>query len=198
MAGGTGKTLPDVIGRALEIFSGDLHVGGPGRIVKFDPATGLADVKPLVQDPGPDGVTRSVPVICNVPVHFPGAGGFRLTFPVAVGDPCFLLFADHSLDVWIAKGGEVDPGDPRRHSLNDAVAILGITDAAHPWHAVATDALTIGHDGDGPRAAFKAGAIELDGGTKSVARKDDAVRAGTTMATWIAAVHALLNGTGAA
>lgn len=196
MAGGAAKSLPDVIRKALDVFAGDLHVGGPGRIETFDAATGLASVKPLVRDVGADGVTRSVPVVCNVPVQFPGAGSFRVTFPVKPGDPCFLIFSDRSLDVWIAQGGEVDPVDPRRHALSDAVAILGVTDAAHPWSNVAADAATIGHDGAGPRVEFRTDEIRLDGGTAAVAREGDAVAAASGMSTWITAVNTALLGGG--
>lgn len=174
MAGGAAKTLPEVIRKALEVFSADLHVGIPARIEKFDASTGLADVKPLVKDVDPDGVSRSVPVVTNVPVHFPGAGGFRMTFPVKPGDPCFLLFSDRSLDVWLSKGGEVDPVDPRRHALSDAVAILGITDAIHPWKNVSTSKATIGHDGAGPRIEFGPSDMVLDGGSSGVATAGDA------------------------
>lgn len=40
--------------------------------------------------------------------------------------------------------------------------------------------------------------IVLNGGSAKVARVGDTAAAGTTMATWVAAVHALLNGTGPA
>lgn len=204
MAGGSEKTLVEVIRRALDLREADLHVSLPGRVERVDLARGLVDVKPLVHDSRQvDGVRVLLPfpVITNVPVQFPGAGAFRITFPVGVGDACTLLFSDRSLDLWISKGGEVDPVDDRRHALSDAVALLGVRDAAHPWGNVAADAMTIGHDAGGPRAAFKADALVLDGGTKAVARSGDAVKAASVspvpapgdMAFWIAAVTAALN-----
>lgn len=196
MSGGASKTLADVVRRALEMHAADLHVSLPGEVVRVDLAKGLVDVKPLVQDSREiDGVRVLLPfpVITNVPVQFPGAGAFRVTFPVAVGDACTLLFSDRSLDVWLAKGGEVDPIDDRRHALSDAVALLGVRDSAHPWGNVAADALTIGHDAGGPRAEFKAGEIVLDGGTKEVARKGDISKAAPAMALWMGQVETALN-----
>jgi hypothetical protein len=196
MSGGVAKTLGDVIRRALEMHAADLHVSLPAEVVRFDAAKGLADVRPLVKDSREIDGERMLlpfPVITNVPVQFPGAGGFRVTFPVAAGDACVLLFSDRSLDVWLAKGGEVDPIDDRRHALSDAVALLGVRDAAHPWSGVASDAMTLGHDGSGPRAEFKAGSIVLDGGTKEIARKGDRSKAATAMATWMGQVESAIN-----
>lgn len=201
MPGGTAKTLPEVIRKAVARGAADLRVALPARIEKVDLARGLADVKPLLKDFFDDGDelrSVSVPVIVNVPIVFPGAGEFRLTFPVKPGDGCLLVFSDRSLDVWISKGGEVDPVDPRRHALTDAVAILGLNDVTNAWRNVSSSAATLGHDGDGPRVEFREDEIVLDGGTQPVARKEDPVRSAEAMATWIDAVTTALAGSGAA
>jgi hypothetical protein len=167
----TNPTLAEIIRRALEASAADLHVSMPGRIERFDAAKGLADVKPLLQDAALQRGERQpipVPVVTNVPVIFPGAGGFRLTFPVAAGDGCLLVFSDRSLDRWLARGGEIDPGDDRRHALSDAVALLGLRDFAHPWSGVATDAATLGKDG-GPQIVFRGDEIHLGGSATEAA-----------------------------
>jgi hypothetical protein len=69
------------------------------------------------------GSGESLPVITDVPVVFPGAGDYSVTFPIAKGDTVLLIFAEGSLDQWLTKGGEVDPQDDRRFSLTDAIAI---------------------------------------------------------------------------
>lgn len=199
MAGGANRLLSEVVRAGVEAGVADLHVALPGRIERFDPATMLADVKPMIADARTIDDKRTplpFPVIPNVPVQFPGGGGFRITFPVQPGDACVLIFSDRSLDLWVAKGGEVDPVDDRRHALTDAIALLGVKDAAHPWGNVSTDALTIGHDASGPRAEFREDEIRLDGGTAKVAREGDAVRKATRMAQWISDVTSALTGTG--
>lgn len=108
----------------------DLRVALPGRIESYDPATQKANVQPLIMD----GVTlddgargaEALPVVTDVPVIFPGAGAYRLTFPVAAGDIVLLVFASSSLDRWLVRGGMVDPEDDRRHNVSDAVAIPGL------------------------------------------------------------------------
>lgn len=124
----------DVINRALDSRLAGTRVALPGRIESFDAATQLAKVKPLLQETsiGEDDseIVESIGVLNNVPVQFPGGGGFVITFPVAAGDPCWLVFADRSLDKWKTAGTEVDPVDLRRHDLSDAVALLGVRSKA--------------------------------------------------------------------
>lgn len=142
-------SLAQVIRQAIERGAASLRVMVPGRVTRWDPAKQQADVEPLLEETfrTRDGeVSQPLPVIPNVPVIFPGAGGFRLTLPLTVGDVVALVFCDRSLDLWLEQGGMVNPKDPRRHDLTDAVAIPGL----HPWSAAWTNldsgAMTIGKD----------------------------------------------------
>jgi hypothetical protein len=148
---GPHPTLADVVRKHIRVNLTDLHVAIPARVERVDLAKGLIDAKPLVKDSHDDAegnrVPVSVPVICNVPVIFPGVGGMRITFPISKGDTVMLLFSERSLDTWLVRGGEVDPVDDRRHQLSDAVAIPGLRDFAHPWKGTSSSAVTIGQDG---------------------------------------------------
>ncbi len=102
-----------------------VHTAAPGKVLTYDPATGLASVQPSLKFKVPDGRVLDMPVIVGVPVQFPsGAGGdASVTHPIMKGDGCLLVFAEGSLDDWI-KGGETE--DPRKHDLTDAIAIPGL------------------------------------------------------------------------
>lgn len=123
-------TLAGLISFALEKQSKAIRVGMPGRVEKFDKATQTATIKPLLfeHDEAEDGTELNEPVglISGVPVQFPCANGFILTFPVVKGDKVWLQFSDRSLENWYKRGADVDPVDLRRHALSDAVAILGV------------------------------------------------------------------------
>jgi hypothetical protein len=68
-----------------------------------------------------------LPLLQDVPVMMPSAGGWSLTFPIQPGDECLVVFADTALDVWFQNGGvNNNPISQRRHSLSDAVAIFGL------------------------------------------------------------------------
>lgn len=144
-------TLGEVIRRALDAHDARLRVGLPGRIERYDAATKRADVKPLIMgayvDSDGDRHAESLPVLTDVPVLFPGGGGFFVTFPVAVGNVCELRFADASLDHWKAKGGEVDPLEDRPHDLSNAIAIVGLEAPANATPAHATHAVLGKSDG---------------------------------------------------
>lgn len=128
----------------------DMRVSLPARVERYDASTQTADVKPLLKDAfvEEDGTRaiESLPVVTNVPVVFPGAGGFRLTFPVRAGDTVLLVFADRSLDAWLAQGGEASPSDDRRHNLSDAVAIPGLHPNNAPWSGAEEGVVTLGSD----------------------------------------------------
>jgi hypothetical protein len=68
-----------------------------------------------------------LPLLQDVPVMMPSAGGWSMTFPIQPGDECLVVFADTPLDVWLQNGGvNNNPISQRRHSLSDAVAIFGL------------------------------------------------------------------------
>ena len=157
-------TLAEVIRRAVEARLAELRVSLPGTIDAFDPKTQLASVRPdlkdLRYDEEDNEVVEALPVIVDVPVQFPRAGGFSLTVPVKKGDPCLLVFSDRSLDKWLDSGGQVDPVDVRRHHLSDAVAILGVSSKATPIPDFDGAHATIGKDGES--ADFAALASKVD------------------------------------
>lgn len=128
-------THSTIIDQAVARRVSKIRVALPGRVEKYDAATQKANVQPLLleehKDDLGDRVTERLPVVTNVPVMFPGAGPWRLTFPIEVGDTVLLVFSSSSLDRWLARGGEVDPEDARHHHISDAVAITGLFDFAH-------------------------------------------------------------------
>lgn len=90
----------------------DAHVHAAGTlVVGTDPVTGAT---------GSSSASPSVP------------SGADLVVPVAVGTTGLLVFCDDSLDVWLSKGGLVDPLDDRHHALSDAVFIPGLRPFSNP------------------------------------------------------------------
>lgn len=193
-------SLISVVRKHTDSRLADLHVALPARIESFDPSTQLARVKPLlretVETEEGDEAVEALPVISNVPVQFPGGGGYVLTFPVAIGDPCLLVFADRALDRWIESGGDVDPVDLRRHNLSDAVAILGVR------HRSAAKALAVEIDGAalgeaaGVRVRVTGGQVHL--GVDAHETATEAALRGTTFRSRQATMHEALRTAAAA
>ncbi len=124
-------SLEDVLGAAMSQALDGVHTAFPGRVESYDAATQKVSVKPLVRrayrDEVGDRQLESLPVIPGVPVVFPGAGAYSITFPIAAGDTVLVVVASVSLDRWlVGRGGEVDAALDNRHSLEDAIAIPGL------------------------------------------------------------------------
>jgi hypothetical protein len=123
-------SLVEAVDRFIESKLYGLNVALPAEVISYNATTQTATVQPLVQAGYyNDTNTRQVerrPTISDVPILFPGTGAFSVTWPINVGDTVLLVFSSSSLDKWLALGGEVDPGDDRRHDISDAVAIPGL------------------------------------------------------------------------
>ena len=104
----------------------DVHTCVPGIIVSFDATTQTAQVQPALQRIFTERGAVNLPLCVDVPVAFPGGGGFFLTFPVAPGDECLLWFAERAIDLWHALGGTQPPAEYRLHDLSDGMAIVGL------------------------------------------------------------------------
>jgi hypothetical protein len=128
-------TLLQALAGAIDGKLAGVRVSLPARVTSYDAGTCKVSAQPLIRDAyiDEDGerATELPPIVNEVPVMFPGSGGVRFKFPIAVGDTVLLVFASSSLDRWLVRGGEVDPVHDHHHTLTDAVAIPGLQDFAH-------------------------------------------------------------------
>jgi hypothetical protein len=126
------KTLTQVIDSHLNRFKTNLFTSIPARVESYDASKQTASVKPLISLPLNDGQYVELPVLEDVPVVMPSAGGGILSFPVTEGDILELKFCMVSLEAWKASNGQsvVEPNNRRYHSLPDAIATIGLYTAS--------------------------------------------------------------------
>lgn len=122
--------LTALLNQAIRNRLAEVQTSMPGEIVSYNYKKQMAVVQPSINRVYADKRVEKYPVINNVPVIFPRSGGASMTFPVKRGDSVLLIFTARSIDTWANKGGIVNQDDNRMHSINDAIAIPGLTSFA--------------------------------------------------------------------
>ena len=126
----TGGT-DELLRRVADKTKNDIRVAIPGIVQSFNATEQTVTVQPAIRervvDPSGNMQHAKLPLLLDVPVIFPRAGGFVLTMPVNPGDECLVIFGDMCIDAWWSNGGIQNPIEKRRHDLSDGFAILG------PW-----------------------------------------------------------------
>lgn len=126
-------TPQDIATLKQEILS-SLHCSMPGIVESFDPLTQTASVRPALKRG-----SFLLPVIHNIPVFFPGSRTSGITWPVAAGDECLLIFADFDIDRWFSSGEAGEPDSARQHDLPDAFAFVGFRSRNNVLSSVSED-----------------------------------------------------------
>jgi hypothetical protein len=84
-------------------------------------------IKGVTYDQNNNPTYVSLPLIADVPIVFPSAGGLSLTLPITAGDEVLVVFASRCIDAWWQSGGIQMPLEMRMHDLSDGFAIPGIS-----------------------------------------------------------------------
>lgn len=119
----------------------------PGIVSKVDLAAMTCEVQPAIQGQitDDDGSVTFVnlPLLLDVPIVFPSAGGFTITFPVVVGDEVLVVFASRAIDSWWQSSGVQKPVEMRMHDLSDGFAIPGPKSQPNKISSISTTNLQI-------------------------------------------------------
>lgn len=102
-----------------------------GIIESFDSAKQTATIRMAIKQVAsiaPDGTKtlRERPLVFQCPVMILYGGNSYITFPIAPGDNCIVLFNDRQIDEWLLNGGVQVPTTGRAHDFSDAIAIVGL------------------------------------------------------------------------
>lgn len=115
--------------KIMERVKKDIRVAEPGIIQAFDLKTQTVTVQLALREEiaNQDGTKQwvNLPLLLDVPIVIPHAGGYMLTFPINIGDECLVILGDMCIDSWFSYGGVQNQIEKRRHDLSDSFAILG-------------------------------------------------------------------------
>lgn len=122
----------------------------PGIVKAVDLAKQTCSVQPAIRGSVTDKEGKTspcdLPLLVDVPIVFPRAGGFALTFPVQEGDECLVVFASRCIDAWWQNSGVQEPAEWRMHDLSDGFAILAPTSQPRKLDGVLSDAVHLRTD----------------------------------------------------
>lgn len=113
---------------AFDYLLNDIYTAIPAIVVRVDnQGEGRLTVKPSLnmRSEQADFIMERSAVL-NVPCYYPSGSRGGMTFPVAVGDSCLLVFSMRGLDRW--KNGDgypATPDTPRVFDLKDCIAYVG-------------------------------------------------------------------------
>jgi len=102
----------------LDEQSLNTHVAMLCRVVSFDPQQMKASVQPM---------QKGLPLIENVPAAIQKAGPFFIRVPYVKGDIVIVVFSDVGIDDQINTGAEAHGKGQRKHCLDDAIIVGGIS-----------------------------------------------------------------------
>lgn len=148
-----------------------IRVAVPGIIQSFNADEQTVTVQPAVRELiNVNGEQRwlSLPLLLDVPIVFPRAGGFVITMPINTGDECLVVFADSCIDAWWQSGDVQNQVEIRRHDLSDAFAILGCWSQPNVVSGYNTGALQIRSLDGGSAITITSGSIDLSAGSITI------------------------------
>lgn len=139
-----------IIRDAIDAALSTLHTCMPGMVEAVDLQRMTVSVQPAIQAQArqADGSLKllDLPVLHDIPLHFPSGGGCTLTFPVKAGDECLLVFASRCIDLWWQNGGVQAPFEVRRHDLSDAFALVGVRSQPRVIGGISADSVQLRSD----------------------------------------------------
>lgn len=162
------QTIKEAVNTALV----NLWTALPCEVVEYNSEAVTVSVQPLIKIPVhlPDGEIETVelPMLLDVPVMFPCAGGFTITHPIKKGDECLVNFADRNIDLWWQSGGIQNPFDTRKHDLSDGFAFFRPQSQAKKISNISTTDLEIRNDANTCKIQITSSGVINFHGTKSV------------------------------
>ena len=150
---------------ALDSLRAEIQTSMPAIVQSFDPATRTITAQPTIryQVTNYDNTKRwvTLPIIVDIPVVFPSGGGYTLTFPIAKGDECLLVFASRCIDAWWYKGGVQNQDDIRFHDYSDGFALVGVNSKPNVIPAISTSAVQLRSNSGGTYVEINANKINV-------------------------------------
>jgi Phage protein Gp138 N-terminal domain len=139
----------------------------PAIVAAVDLSRQTVSVQPSIQgvlsDKEDNESLVNLPLLVDVPICWPRAGGFALTLPVTIGDEVLVVFSARAIDSWWQSGGIGAPVESRMHDLSDGFAILAPTSQPKKLSNVQADGIELRTESRSTYIRLTEGAIFIKG-----------------------------------
>ena len=137
-----------VLRAAMQGWQSGMWTAMPAIVQSVDLTRGTLVAQLAIQGviTNPDNTQTNVDItpLVDVPICFPSAGGFALTFPITEGDEVLVVFASRCIDAWWFYGGSDNvPMETRMHDLSDGFAIPGPKSFPNVLPSISTTAVQL-------------------------------------------------------
>ncbi len=123
-------SLAELIRKAIDSRTLDLHTALPAKVVLYNPATVTIQAQPVItrpveveDNPLLKFMYEILPVLHDVPVCFPRGGSTSITWPISTGDHVLIIFSEADISQWAITGQLANPDYIRRHGLQGGLAL---------------------------------------------------------------------------
>ena len=117
-------SLAQLIKQAIDNRLLDVHTAMIGKVERYDAEKQLVDVVPMlkryIKDIEGSWQSEELPMLCDLPVLFPRAGGYFISFPIQPGDFVQVIFNEANIEEWFDESAPTIV-DNQRFTLQGAV-----------------------------------------------------------------------------
>lgn len=156
-------TLAQLLKAAIENRLLDVHTALIAKVESYDAAKQQVNVAPLLKrcvETLDGSITEEeLPLLCDVPVMFPRAGGYFISFPIQPGDFVQLIFNEVSISDWL-NNTRSEKASVERFTLDGAIAIPGVFPESQPLNGAHKENFVAGKD-SGPQLHIDISKIRL-------------------------------------
>lgn len=167
-------TFSDSVDFILEQFKKGMNTSLPAIVQSYDSSTKRTTVLPAIKRLFTDGTSQSLPILVDVPIIFPSAGGFTITMPISKGDTVLLMFTQRGITNFKQQFTESMPTNSLM-AIHDAVAIVGF--GALSITPASSSGCTMQNNAGSNAIIVESGKVEIKKGSNTVVIDDSQLQA---------------------
>lgn len=157
-------TLAEIIELGARWVLENARFSLPGVVESYDAVSQRVEVAVGIKLARENGEVEQLPMLVEVPVAHWRVGAFAMHAHLSKGDTVRLVIIEASIDEWLEKpGANILPADPRRHALEDAVAVPDLVgvDKRLAVAARPEGAMWIGHESGDTGITISAARVDV-------------------------------------